>query len=583
MVAVEEVANKVLSEPIRPQFAILSILWLYSLQEAHQLITAKLSSKVALIVNRCHGVIGRDALSDEFKEASWRSRPGTGIVLTVGFVPGLKVKPISLLRQNEPPQQGIDAVMEKLDFGVSSETVIVGDCSCGIEQTTKDVNDEDVDDEYGCGIQQTVAAVALVFVMDRNKPPGRTGETRFHAVLSRGLSPVGPTYKFRYDLRCIGVTKRRVRSSIGQEWMTSLSFHTIMEEEEENEFLVVDGMGIKTGDSYRFYGKDHDTSRSFNLLSSFKQRSINDNDNWEVCGGLIFTSRFRFEPNVAFLENFPGVTLGGTLCYKEIGRRSIGMLKRYHDIPSSSIKDETKPFTLLFPRVRKNLVFDTWRNVSFTPQVLQPGMILFKKYLTLMAQVDILNICQGGALGPGGFYQPSNESGDKLQLRMMCYGRNWDPTTGYVRRYRSDGSEPPLLPYEFISLAENAIQDAQSQTSEVELPSMCPDICVASFYEDLDQLDLHQDCDESSNSLRRGLPVVSISIGNTMQFVYGHTNNENKLDSVMLESGDVLIFGGKSRHIFHGVRKLHPDLGPSELYQQTGFRSGRLNLTLRQI
>lgn len=67
--------------------------------------------------------------------------------------------------------------------------------------------------------------------------------------------------------------------------------------------------------------------------------------------------------------------------------RSIGMLKRYHDIPCPNIKDETKPFSLLIRKPRKNLVFDRWRNVSFTPQVLAPGMILFKKYLTLIGQV----------------------------------------------------------------------------------------------------------------------------------------------------------------------------------------------------
>ncbi|KAJ0481307.1 hypothetical protein HanIR_Chr13g0641161 [Helianthus annuus] len=37
------------------------------------------------------------------------------------------------------------------------------------------------------------AAVALVFAVDMNKPPG-IGETQFHAVVSSGLSPVGPIY-----------------------------------------------------------------------------------------------------------------------------------------------------------------------------------------------------------------------------------------------------------------------------------------------------------------------------------------------------------------------------------------------------
>ncbi|KAK1432496.1 hypothetical protein QVD17_09393 [Tagetes erecta] len=156
--------------------------------------------------------------------------------------------------------------------------------------------------------------------------------------------------------------------------------------------------------------------------------------------------------------------------------------------------------------------------------------------------------------------------------------------TKYEKRFRSDGSEPPPLPYEFISLAENAIQDAQSHMGEVELPSMCPDICVANFYSSiLGQLNLHQDCDESSDSLKRGLPVVSISIGSSMKFVYGHSEDENELDDVLLETGDVLIFGGKSRHIFHGVKELNSHSYHRQELPESKLTSGRLNLTLRQI
>ncbi|KAJ0754068.1 putative alkylated DNA repair protein AlkB [Helianthus annuus] len=91
-------------------------------------------------------------------------------------------------------------------------------------------------------------------------------------------------------------------------------------------------------------------------------------------------------------------------------------------------------------------------------------------------------------MGPGGFYHPSNRNGAKLRLHMMCFGRLWDPVTKYEKSYRSDGSAPPPLPYEFISLAENAIQDAQVHG----LPSTLPDICVANLYSIYDRLGLHQ-------------------------------------------------------------------------------------------
>ncbi|KAI3705854.1 hypothetical protein L1987_76102 [Smallanthus sonchifolius] len=254
-----------------------------------------------------------------------------------------------------------------------------------------------------------------------------------------------------------------------------------------------------------------------------------------------------------------------------------GRMLKHDNIEEES---ETEPFSLIIPRARTNLVFDRWRNISFSRQQLGSGIVLFKNYLTLMGQVDIVNICQKGAMGPGGFYQPRNPSGDKVRLHMMCFGRNWDPVTRYEKRYRSDGSEPPPLPYEFISLAENAIQDAHP---DHQLPPMCPDICLANFYTGTGRLALHQDRDESSDSLKRGLPVVSISIGDTAEFLYGHTNDENKLDKVLLESGDVLIFGGKSRHIFHGVRRISPDSAPHQFNQESMLRLGRLNLTLRQF
>ncbi|KAM0066258.1 putative F-box-like domain superfamily protein [Helianthus debilis subsp. tardiflorus] len=149
-VAVEDVVNKVLSEPIRPHFAIASVADInnteYDYEEAHQLvcyldfktnmifklfhekiaiylkrmeyfysstrfakfikfmnelqITTKLGSKVPLITNYAFGIIGRDAISDEFQETLWTKDISMGgIMLTVGFVPGMKVKLISLLHQ----------------------------------------------------------------------------------------------------------------------------------------------------------------------------------------------------------------------------------------------------------------------------------------------------------------------------------------------------------------------------------------------------------------------------------------------------------------------------------------------------
>jgi alkylated DNA repair dioxygenase AlkB len=91
-----------------------------------------------------------------------------------------------------------------------------------------------------------------------------------------------------------------------------------------------------------------------------------------------------------------------------------------------------------------------------------------------------------------------------------------------------------------------------------------------------------QDKDETRASLDKGLPVVSFSIGETAEFLYGDVRDVDKASKIDLESGDVLIFGGESRLVFHGVSNVKPDTAPSWLTDETSLRPGRLNLTFRK-
>lgn len=91
-----------------------------------------------------------------------------------------------------------------------------------------------------------------------------------------------------------------------------------------------------------------------------------------------------------------------------------------------------------------------------------------------------------------------------------------------------------------------------------------------------------QDRDESKESLDKGLPVVSFSLGDSAEFLYGDDRDVDKAGKVTLESGDVLIFGGESRLIYHGVPCIFPKTAPKRLLGQTNLRPGRLNLTFRQ-
>ncbi|MEW5319190.1 MAG: hypothetical protein WDW38_010357 [Sanguina aurantia] len=94
---------------------------------------------------------------------------------------------------------------------------------------------------------------------------------------------------------------------------------------------------------------------------------------------------------------------------------------------------------------------------------------------------------------------------------------------------------------------------------------------------------MHQDKDESSPSLKAGLPVVSFSIGDSADFLFGSTRDPDTATNIKLESGDVLIFGGPSRMVYHGVSKIHTGSAPQALLTKCGLRPGRLNLTFRQM
>ena len=78
-------------------------------------------------------------------------------------------------------------------------------------------------------------------------------------------------------------------------------------------------------------------------------------------------------------------------------------------------------------------------------------------------------------------------------------------------------------------------------------------------------------------SLAAGLPVVSVSLGDTARFLFGGTRRRDAVESIFLESGDVFVFGGAARLRYHGVARILPGTAPPSL----GL-DGRFNLTFRQ-
>jgi DNA alkylation damage repair protein AlkB len=171
-----------------------------------------------------------------------------------------------------------------------------------------------------------------------------------------------------------------------------------------------------------------------------------------------------------------------------------------------------------------------------------------------------------------GFYTPVVRGLHPMSVRMLCLGRHWNARHYVYEDVRSDVDGLPVqpLPDELASLAERAGAEAGF--------AVRPDLCIVNWYGASSRMGLHQDKDESEDSLSRGLPVVSISIGDTARFLFGGLRRRDPIDKMLLQSGDVFVFGGPARLRYHGVDRVLSGTAPSGL----PF-SGRMNLTFRKF
>jgi len=200
-----------------------------------------------------------------------------------------------------------------------------------------------------------------------------------------------------------------------------------------------------------------------------------------------------------------------------------------------------------------------------------PGAWHFRRYLPLDRQRALVARCEALVEGEVPAYVPIVRGGGRMHVRMLCLGRHWNGKTYQYEAVRSDfdGRPAPPLPGEFRELAREAAGSAGM--------ILDADLCILNYYDADGRMGLHQDKDESAASLAEGLPVVSISLGDTARFLFGGLRRRDEVTPYQLESGDVFVFGGPARLRYHGVTRILPGTAPPEL----GF-AGRFNLTLRR-
>jgi DNA oxidative demethylase len=197
---------------------------------------------------------------------------------------------------------------------------------------------------------------------------------------------------------------------------------------------------------------------------------------------------------------------------------------------------------------------------SSPPLELAPDVWLLKNFVqTINLHADIGSISERAS-----FRHYTVPGGKAMSVAMTsCGAWGWvsdERGYAYVRRDPATLQPWPGMPDAFKHLAAEAAAIGGWLDFE-------PDSCLINRYQAGSGIRLHQDRNERDLSA----PIVSVSLGASCKFLLGGLRRSDAVQSIDLHDGDVMVWGGRSRLVFHGVRSL-----PSQ------EKNLRYNLTLRR-
>jgi alkylated DNA repair protein (DNA oxidative demethylase) len=166
--------------------------------------------------------------------------------------------------------------------------------------------------------------------------------------------------------------------------------------------------------------------------------------------------------------------------------------------------------------------------------------------------------------------RPATPGGGTMSVQITSCGHAgwWSDRRGYryVERHPETGALWPPVPEPVAAAVRDAL-DAVGHTHPYALDS-----CLVNLYRSGAKMGLHRDEDEED----RAAPIVSISLGDSCEFLIGGYKRGDPASAHLLQSGDVVVLAGAARGCFHGVRRVFT--GSSDL-----IPGCRINLTARQV
>ncbi|MEU1666372.1 alpha-ketoglutarate-dependent dioxygenase AlkB [Streptomyces sparsogenes] len=200
-----------------------------------------------------------------------------------------------------------------------------------------------------------------------------------------------------------------------------------------------------------------------------------------------------------------------------------------------------------------------------------PGAVHVPGWLTPGQQRRLVAACRAWAGGPVPIRHTRLPNGGVMSVRTVCVGWHWLPYRYSRTADDVNGARVAEFPEWLVELGRRALAEAYGD--EAAAAGYTPDTALINFYDGQATLGMHQDKDEKSSA-----PVVSLSIGDTCVFRVGNTATRTRpYTDIELASGDLFVFGGPSRYVYHGVPRVLAGTGDPA----TGLSTGRLNITLR--
>jgi alkylated DNA repair protein (DNA oxidative demethylase) len=175
------------------------------------------------------------------------------------------------------------------------------------------------------------------------------------------------------------------------------------------------------------------------------------------------------------------------------------------------------------------------------------------------------------AAPPAGLRHPRMPTGQLMTVQSVCLGWHWQPYAYSRTADDTDGAPVKPLPPDLVALARRAVGDTFGTAAAA---AYAPDAAIVNLYAPGAHLGLHQDGEEPSHA-----PVVTISLGDACTFrLAGVDRRTGPFTDIDFRTGDLLVFGGVNRRIFHGVPKVADGTAPRGL----GLPPGRLSITVRE-